>query len=49
VACEKAPVPVFRVGVKDEFGKSGTNAEMKAKFGLRAADIKAAALMLMDT
>jgi len=39
VVAEKCPVKVRRIGVRDVFGKSGTNEEMKAKFGLRAEDI----------
>jgi transketolase len=31
---ENIPVPVKRIGVKDVFGKSGTNIEMAKKFGL---------------
>ncbi len=38
--CEKMPVPVKRMGVRDVWGKSGTNDEMKKKFGLRAVDIE---------
>jgi transketolase len=33
------PRPVFRVGVKDVFGESGTAAELLDKYGLRAVDI----------
>jgi transketolase C-terminal domain/subunit len=33
-------VRVKRIGVKDVFGKSGTNEQMKEKFGLRAEDIE---------
>lgn len=39
VVAEKIPVRVKRIGVKDTFGKSGTNEQMKEKFGLRAEDI----------
>ncbi|MDW7680358.1 MAG: transketolase C-terminal domain-containing protein [bacterium] len=37
---EKIPVRVKRIGVRDVFGKSGTNEQMKEKFGLRAVDIE---------
>ena len=40
VVCEKAPVKVKRIGVRDVFGKSGTNPQMQERFGLRAEDIK---------
>ena len=39
VVCENYPVPVKRIGVRDVFGKSGSNEEMKKYFGLRAEDI----------
>lgn len=39
VVCENFPVPVKRIGVRDVFGKSGSNEEMKKHFGLRAEDI----------
>jgi transketolase len=47
VVCEKHPVIVKRVGVRDVFGKSGSNEQMKEKFGLRAEDIAHAALELL--
>ncbi|HUW20530.1 MAG TPA: transketolase C-terminal domain-containing protein [Sedimentisphaerales bacterium] len=40
VVSEKMPVRVKRIGVKDIFGKSGTNAQMEERFGLRAQDIE---------
>jgi transketolase len=40
VVCEKAPVKVKRIGVRDVFGKSGTNPQMQKTFGLRAEDIE---------
>lgn len=40
VVAEKMPVRVKRIGVKDLFGKSGTNEQMMEKFGLRAEDIE---------
>ena len=39
VLTEKCPVRLKRIGIRDVFGKSGTNEEMKKKFGLRAEDI----------
>ena len=39
VLSEKYPVKLKRIGMRDIFGKSGTNEEMKKKFGLRAEDI----------
>jgi transketolase len=39
VVTENYPVPVKRIGVQDVFGRSGTNEEMKEKFGLRPEDI----------
>jgi len=39
VVTEKCPVRVKIIGVKDVFGKSGSNEEMKRVFGLRAEDI----------
>jgi transketolase len=41
VVCEKSPTRVKRIGVQDVFGKSGSDEEMKEKFGLRAEDITA--------
>ena len=39
VLSEKYPVKLKRIGIRDVFVKSGTNEEMKKKFGLRAEDI----------
>lgn len=39
VVCETNPVPVLRVGVEDEFGKSGPALELLHIFGLDAAHI----------
>ncbi|UCE04399.1 MAG: transketolase family protein [bacterium] len=47
VVAEKIPVPVKRIGIKDVFGKSGTNEQMKEKFGLRAEDIEREVLNFM--
>ncbi|MCI8553644.1 MAG: transketolase family protein [Clostridiales bacterium] len=40
-ACESTPVPVIRIGVNDEFGKSGPAVELLQVFGLCAANIAA--------
>ena len=40
---EKRPTPVLRVGVKDEFGRSGPAKELISYFGLDAASIAARA------
>jgi transketolase len=47
--CDTVPVPVRRIGVRDVFGKSGTNDEMKKKFGLTADDITAETLSLVKS
>ena len=39
--CESTPVPVVRVGVEDEYGKSGPAAELLEVFGLCAANLAA--------
>ena len=39
VVCEKSPTRVKRIGVRDVFGRSGSDDAMKKKFGLRAEDI----------
>jgi transketolase len=39
VVCENKPTRVKRIGVRDVFGRSGSDEEMKKKFGLRAEDI----------
>ena len=41
--CENAPVPMERVGVKDSFGEVGSQSYLMDRFGLRAAEICAAA------
>jgi len=40
VLSEECPVKLKRIGVRDIFGKSGTNAQMMKYFGLRAEDIE---------
>lgn len=37
--CEKAPVPVLRIGVQDTFGESGPAVELLKKYGLDAEGI----------
>ena len=39
VVCETVPVPVVRIGVNDEFGKSGKAVELLKKYGLCAENI----------
>ena len=39
VLVENAPCPMLRVGVKDQFGRSGTPAELMAYYHLTGADI----------
>jgi transketolase len=40
VVAEEAPARLKRIGVRDLFGKSGTNEQMMQRFGLRAEDIE---------
>lgn len=40
--CESCPAPVVRVGVRDQFGKSGKPDEVLAAYGLTVADIVSA-------
>lgn len=49
VVCENGPVPVLRVGVRDEFGRSGDPLALMELYHLTAADIaeKAAAAVAM--
>ncbi len=39
VVCESVPARVKRIGVRDVFGRSGSDDEMKKYFGLRSQDI----------
>ncbi|MGI6132371.1 MAG: transketolase C-terminal domain-containing protein, partial [Bacillota bacterium] len=41
--CELHPAPVVRVGVRDQFGKSGKPDELLAAYGLTVDDIVGAA------
>jgi transketolase len=40
VLAEEAPARLRRIGVRDLFGKSGTNEQMMKRFGLQATDIE---------
>jgi transketolase len=42
VTAEKCTVPIRRVGVQDQFGESGTSAEIKECYGLTAPFIRKA-------
>jgi len=48
VVSEKMPVKVKRIGVRDVFGKSGTNEQMQKKFGLRAEDIEKEVISFLE-
>lgn len=48
VVSEKMPVKVKRIGVRDVFGKSGTNEQMEEKFGLRAEDIEKEVISFLE-
>jgi transketolase len=48
VLSEEYPVRLKRIGVRDIFGKSGTNAQMEKRFGLRAEDIEAQTLEFLS-
>ena len=43
VLCEKYPVPMVRVGIKDVFGQSGKPMELVELYGIRPKDVVAAA------
>jgi transketolase len=45
---EEYPVPVFRVGMKDQFGESGDPADLAVHFGLDAKHIRLAAHSIID-
>ena len=47
VTGENCPVPIMRIGMKDEFGLSGSPDELLARFGLTPTDIADAARNLM--
>ena len=49
VVCEKAPVKVKRIGIRDVFGKSGTNEQMQETFGLRAEDIEKETISFLES
>jgi transketolase len=48
VLCENMPVRLKRIGVRDVFGKSGTEEQMQAKFGLRAEDFQKEVLAMLN-
>jgi len=48
VLCENNPVPLKRIGVRDVFGKSGTNDAMKKKFNLTVGDIRETILEFLE-
>jgi len=39
VVCEYCPVPVYRVGIKDSFGESGSPFDLMQKYGLKSRHI----------
>ena len=39
ILAENAPTPMFRIGVEDEFGQSGTYEELKLHYGLNSTNI----------
>lgn len=45
---ENHPVPVKRIGIRDQFGQSGSPQELLDLYGLNAAAIKSAALDLLN-
>lgn len=45
---EELPTPIYRVGVKDRYGESGTPAELLEHFGLTAKHIAMAAHHILD-
>lgn len=47
VVCEKYPVPVERIGVKDKFGKSGKPDELMKDYGITNEDIKQAVISVI--
>ncbi len=48
VVCEKFPARVKRIGMRDRFGRSGSNEAMKKEFGLTAAHIAREAIELIS-
>jgi transketolase len=48
ILSESLPTPMKRVGVMDTFGESGDSGELMKKYGLTAANIEAAAELLMQ-
>lgn len=48
VVCETVPVPVIRIGVNDEFGKSGKAVELLKVYGLCAENVVATVKRAME-
>jgi len=48
LVAEHCPVPIKRIGMKDEFGESGTPDELLEKFGLDSKHIRLAAHAVVD-
>ncbi len=44
---ENFPVPMRRVGIKDQFGQSGTSEELLKHYGLTSADVAKAAIQVL--
>jgi transketolase len=45
--CDTCPVPVVRLGVNDEFGRSGTVPALLERYGLTAENLAAKAKLAM--
>jgi transketolase len=48
VLAENCPVPLERVGMRDEFGQSGESDELMREYGLTDKEVVAAALKVME-
>lgn len=48
VVAEECPVPMERIGVRDEFGKSGVPAQLLKDYGLTPEDIVKAAIKVIE-
>lgn len=48
VVCENGPAPVLRVGVKDEFGRSGEAGQLMTEYGLTAQKVAEAARLAIS-
>lgn len=47
ILCERFPVPLERVGVRDRFGQSGSPSDLFREYGLTPSDIACAALRVI--